>query len=77
MSQVAEGQESASHVAPPSETAPIGNRVNEPIVRELRAMIEDPNFLPSKLEVLQILKTYFQGKVTIRPDNKDSRQDLA
>jgi hypothetical protein len=52
-------------------------RFKEPIARELKAMLEDIEFVPSKQDLLQIIRTYFQGRVSVRPDNKDSRQELA
>lgn len=60
-----------------TEEPPKGNRIKEPIVRELRAILEDSSFLESKQDLLQIIRTYFGGNVSIRPDNRDSRQDLA
>ena len=56
--------------------APRGNIAKEPILREIRAMLEDPEFFESKQSLVKLIKTYFRNRVTIRSNNKDSKRDL-
>lgn len=51
-------------------------KFNEPVVRELKAMLEDTEFIRTKQDLLRVMEIFFEGKISVRRDNKDSRQDL-
>ncbi len=49
---------------------------DDPKINELRAMLEDKDFISAKKDVVNIIEKYFKGTVTLRSDNKDSKRDL-
>ena len=48
----------------------------DPKINQLRAMLEDNDFINSKKDIAKLIDDYFKGMVTSRSDNKDSKRDL-
>lgn len=46
------------------------------MAKELMAMIQDTEFISSKKDIIEIINSYFEGRIVFRPDNKDSKNDL-
>ncbi len=61
-------------VPSPAKTKPV--QEDDPKVKELRAMLEDSDFISSKKDAVKIIEDHFKGAVTLRPDNKDSKRDV-
>ncbi|MDM8543417.1 hypothetical protein QUF90_20275 [Desulfococcaceae bacterium HSG9] len=49
---------------------------DDPKIKELRAMLEDTDFISAKKDAVKIIELYFKDTVTLRPDSKDSKRDL-
>jgi hypothetical protein len=62
-------------VEPPRERNPVSGSADA-LTREFKAMLLDPLFLPSKGEVLVLLKKLFGDSITARMGGKESRQEL-
>ena len=73
---VREKDDKGSAAISSKDLAPRGKSTKESILREIRAMLEDPEFLESKQALVKLIKAYFRNRVTIRSDNKDSKRDL-
>lgn len=81
-SQKGDGSESSGKAKPaPGKTKPATGKAkpapkDDPKNKELRAMLEDNDFIKAKKDVVKIIGNYFKNTVTLRSDNKDSKRDL-
>lgn len=48
----------------------------EPKVRELKAILRDQDFLPTKADTVEFIRKHFGSRVTIKPEHKESRDAL-
>ncbi len=49
---------------------------DDPKVQKFRSMLENNDFITSKKDIAKIVETYFNDRITLRSDNKDSKRDL-
>ena len=49
---------------------------DDPKIKELRAMLEDTDFISAKKDAVKMIEKYYKDTVTLRPDNKDSKRDV-
>lgn len=81
MQRLSENQElegAVKETSEKSDAAQVSTPVSkkDPRIREIRAMLEDDEFMPSKQDVLKLIKTHFHEHVTPRTDKRDSKRDL-
>ena len=60
----------------PKTVAKADPKKDDPKNKELRAMLEDNDFIKAKKDIIKIIGNYFKDTVTLRSDNKDSKRDL-
>ena len=72
-SQKGDGSASSRKTKPVPKDIP---KKDDPKNKELRAMLEDNDFIKAKKDVIKIIGNYFKNAVTLRSDNKDSKRDL-
>ncbi len=69
-------QPSASSKKKTAETKTKAVSKDDPKVKKFKNMLENNDFITSKNDIVKIVETYFNDRITLRSDNKDSKRDL-